>query len=251
MTIASRFVLKALERLSVGRMTLHLPDGTIRRLRQRRAPEPEAELDVRDWRFFRRVLLDGDIGFAEAYMEGLCDSPDLPALIALLAENEKALGRMAHTNPLHGLLLKLLHRRRDNSREGLAQQHRRPLRPRQRLLPAVARPDDDLLVRRSSSGARRAARGRADRQVRAHLRRSSALGPGDHVLEIGCGWGGFAVYARARARLPRHRRDDLARAARLRARARRTSRARRPRRPAAARLPRHRRALRPASSRSR
>ena len=40
--------------------------------------EPVADIDVKDWRFFRRVLLDGDIGFAEAYMDGFCDSPDLP-----------------------------------------------------------------------------------------------------------------------------------------------------------------------------
>ena len=79
MTIAARFVLKALERLAVGRLTLHLPDGTVRRFgrRRRRAARPSCE--VRDWRFFRRVLLDGDIGFAEAYMEGFCNSPDLPA----------------------------------------------------------------------------------------------------------------------------------------------------------------------------
>ena len=43
------------------------------------------------------------------------------------------------------------------------------------------------------------------------------LGPDDHVLEIGTGWGGFAVHAAAHARLPRHDDDDLARAARLRA----------------------------------
>ena len=97
MTIAARFVLKALERLSVGRLTLHLPDGTTAASAAEGAT-PHAELHVRDWRFFRRVLLDGDIGFAEAYMEGFCDSPDLPGLIALLAENEKSLGRMAHTN---------------------------------------------------------------------------------------------------------------------------------------------------------
>jgi cyclopropane-fatty-acyl-phospholipid synthase len=65
MTIASRFVLKALERLSVGRITLHLPDGTARRF-GREGAGPEAELHVRDWRFFRRVVLDGVIGFAEA-----------------------------------------------------------------------------------------------------------------------------------------------------------------------------------------
>ena len=40
------------------------------------------------------------------------------------------------------------------------------------------------------------------------------LGPSDHVLEIGTGWGGFAVHAAADARLPRDDDDDLARAAR-------------------------------------
>ena len=118
MTIASRFVLKALERLSVGRVALHLPDGTTHHFGQGTGG-PQAELHVRDWRFFRHVLLDGDIGFAEAYMEGLCDSPDLPGLIALLAENERSLGRMAHTNALHDLVLKALHWRRRNSRRAV------------------------------------------------------------------------------------------------------------------------------------
>ena len=117
MTFASRFVLKALDRLSVGRLTMRLPDGSVR-VFGGEGSGAAADLEVKDWRFFRHVLLDGDIGFAEAYMEGFCDSPDLPRLIALLAENEKALGRVAHTNPFHAMLLKLLHRRRDNSREG-------------------------------------------------------------------------------------------------------------------------------------
>src|ERR1044071_305286 len=91
MTIAARFVLKALERLSVGRLVLHLPDGTTHRFCSEDA-SPQAGRHVRDQIFFRHVLLDGDIGFAEAYMEGFCDSPDLPGLIALLAENEKSLG---------------------------------------------------------------------------------------------------------------------------------------------------------------
>src|SRR4029077_14350733 len=94
-----------------------LPDGTTRTFGDVDA-ERQMELHVRDWRFFRRILLDGDIGFAEAYMDGDCDSPDLPKLIALLAENQQALGGVARTNPLHNLALKLLHRRRDNSRAG-------------------------------------------------------------------------------------------------------------------------------------
>ena len=138
MTIAARFVLKALERLSVGRLTLHLPDGTTHRFGSEGA-KPHAELHVRDWRFFRRVLLDGDIGFAEAYMEGFCDSPDLPGLIALLAENEKSLGRMAHTNAAARSDAEIPPLAAAQLAQGLAQEHPRPLRPRQRVLPAVAR----------------------------------------------------------------------------------------------------------------
>src|SRR5262245_38529159 len=117
MTLAARFVLKALDRFAIGHLTLRLPDGSVRVFGDP-AAVPAADLQVKDWRFFRRVLLDGDMGFAEAYMEGLCDSSDLAGLIALLAENEKVLGRMARPNLVHGLLLKLLHRRRDNSRSG-------------------------------------------------------------------------------------------------------------------------------------
>ena len=54
-----------------------MPDGTVRTFGAADA-ERQTALHVKDWRFFRRILLDGDIGFAEAYMDGDCDSPDLP-----------------------------------------------------------------------------------------------------------------------------------------------------------------------------
>src|SRR5258708_13398720 len=98
MTFASRFVLKALDRLSVGRLTMRLPDGSVR-VFGGEGSGASADLEVKDWRFFRHVLLDGDIGFAEAYMEGFCDSPDLPRFITLLAENAKALRPFGHPNP--------------------------------------------------------------------------------------------------------------------------------------------------------
>ena len=65
-----------------------------------------------------------------------------------------------------------------------------------------------------------------------------ASGPDDRVLEIGSGWGGFAIHAGARARLPRHDGHDLARAARARVAARARGRAGRPRRRGLQRLPR-------------
>ena len=73
-----------------------------------------------------------------------------------------------------------------------------------------------------------------------------ALGPDDHVLEIGTGWGGFARPRRRHPRLPRHHHDALERAARARARARARGGRRGPRHRARARLPRARRPLRQA-----
>ena len=196
MTIASRFVLKALERLSVGRITLHLPDGTAHRF-GREGARPEAELHVRDWRFFRRVVLDGDIGFAEAYIEGLCDSPDLAGLIALLAENEKSLGRMAHTNALHDLALKFLHWQRRNSRRGSRKNihahydlgndfYRLWLDPTMTYSSALYEGTDGKPL----EAAQTAKYERILEQIGAKQ--------GDSILEIGCGWGGFAETAARR-----------------------------------------------------
>src|ERR1044072_2375884 len=196
MTIAAPFVLKALESLSVGRVLLHLPDGTTHRFGSAGAT-PQAELHVRDQRFFRRVLLDGDIGFAEAYMEGLCDSPDLPGLIALLADNEKSLGRMAHTNPLHDMVLKFLHWQRRNSRKG----------SRKKIPPPYDLGNDFYRLwldptMTSSSALFDGTDGKPleAAQTAKYERILEQIGAkqGDSILEIGCGWGGFAETAARR-----------------------------------------------------
>ena len=196
MTIAARFVLKALERLSVGCLTLHLPDGTTHRFGSDGAT-PHAELHVRDRRFFRHVLLDGDIGFAEAYMEGLCDSPDLPGLIALLAENEKSLGRMAHTNPLHDLTLKFLHWQRRNSRKG----SRKNIHAHYDLGNEFYRLWLDPTMTYSSAlfeGADGKPLEAAQTAKYERILEQIGAKQGDSILEIGCGWGGFAETAARR-----------------------------------------------------
>ena len=69
MSFAARFVLKSLARLTAGRLTVRLPDGTRCHFGPNGA-ERQAEIEIKDWGFFRRVLLDGDIGFAESYKIG-------------------------------------------------------------------------------------------------------------------------------------------------------------------------------------
>ncbi|MGD9879860.1 MAG: class I SAM-dependent methyltransferase [Reyranella sp.] len=196
MTLAARFVLKALERFAVGHLTLRLPDGSVRILGDPTA-EPAGDLQVNDWRFFRRVLLDGDIGFAEAYMEGLCDSTDLAGLIALLAENEKALGRMARPNLVHGLLLKVLHRRRDNSRSGA----RRNIHAHYDLgNDFYGLWLDPSMTYSSALYAGERGKPLEAAQSAKYERILDQIGArqGDSILEIGCGWGGFAETAARR-----------------------------------------------------
>jgi cyclopropane-fatty-acyl-phospholipid synthase len=196
MTIASRFVLKALDRLAFGRLTMRLPNGTTRVFGSANG-EPAAEIVVTDWRFFRRILLDGDIGLAEAYMDGYCDSPDLPKLIALLAANDEALGSVAHSNILHNIGLKLLHWRRDNSREGSKRNIHAHYDLGNKFYSLWL---DPTMTYSSALFDGEKSKPLEDAQADKYDRILTQLGAkqGDSILEIGCGWGGFAEAAARR-----------------------------------------------------
>jgi cyclopropane-fatty-acyl-phospholipid synthase len=196
MTLSSYFVLKILNRLESGRLTVRLPNGAVRSFGK---PDGglQAELHVKQWRFFRRVLLDGDMGFAEAYMAGECDTPDLPTLIALFAENEASLGRVSQTNPLHNMVLKLLHNRRKNTREG----SKRNIHAHYDLGNTFY----GLWLDQTMSYSSALFDGKTDKSLEAaqHDKYERILTQieakqGDSILEIGCGWGGFAEAAARR-----------------------------------------------------
>ena len=174
-------------------------------------------------------------------MDGLWSSPDLVGLLRWAALNREALallGRLvaASRSSCAGPSRTALRR---NTKRRQPPQHRRPLRPRQRLLPAVPRRDDDLLER----GLRRArpvARRRPAQQVPAHRRAAPGSTAASTCSRSGPGWGGFALYAagelgcRVTTITISQEQHDLARE-RVRA-----AGLERPRRRPAARLPRHR-----------
>lgn len=196
MKLTAHFVLKALERLVIGHLVMTLPDGTSRSFGPANA-NPSAILEVKDWRFFRHVLLDGDIGFAEAYMDGYCDSPDLPGLIRLLADNDKALGKMVRTNVLHNLVLKFLHRRHDNTREGSKKNIHAHYDLGNEFYGLWL---DPSMTYSSALYAGEEAKPLEAAQTAKYERILDRLGArqGDSILEIGCGWGGFAEVAARR-----------------------------------------------------
>ena len=87
---ATRVMLGAGSRIREGGLTVVLPDGTRRELGDPEAADC-AELRIHDPAVALRMLLGGEVGAGEAYMDGLWSSPDLPALLAVAARNREGL----------------------------------------------------------------------------------------------------------------------------------------------------------------
>jgi len=175
-----------------GRLTLLLPDGARHQLTGRTSGHA-AVLTIRDPRCAARVLKNGDIGFAEGYMAGEWDTPDLALLLETLVNNYDHIRRLFDGNPLMKLVNGIGHRLNRNSRRG----SRRNIHAHYDLGNAFYGAWLDPSMTYSS--ARFEAPGQplqdAQRAKYAALARMMDLQPGHSVLEIGCGWGGFAEFA--------------------------------------------------------
>ena len=175
-----------------GRLTVLLPGGSSHVL-EGCEPGPSAILDVRDYRFARRVLASGDIGFAEGYMAGEWESPDLAALLEALVRNHDSIRRLFDGNPVMKAVNWISHRLNRNSRAG----SRRNIHAHYDLGNAFYASWLDRTMTYSS--ARFASRDETLEAAQTRKYRTLAeamnLQAGQTVLEIGCGWGGFAEFA--------------------------------------------------------
>ena len=143
------------------------------------------------------MLLDGDIGFAEAYMDGDCDSPDLPGLIALLAENQQALGGMVHPTSAAQPGAQSCCTAAGTIR---APDRKRNIHAHYDLGNSFYRLWLDPTMSYSSALFDGESKSLEAAQAAKYDRMLTQLGAkqGDTILEIGCGWGGFAEMAARR-----------------------------------------------------
>ena len=153
-----------------------------------------ARVEVRDPRFYRRVVLGGDIGGVEAYLDGDWDTPDPVAVCRVLVRNESALEGLGRgVASLARGVERIRHRARRNSRSGSRRNIRAHYDVGNDFYALFL--DETLtysagIFEREGATLEEAARAKYER-----LCRKLALRPGDHVLEIGSGWGGFAIHA--------------------------------------------------------
>ncbi len=186
----TRTVFSMLEKLQGGMLDVRLPDGANVVFGD---GVPGVTLQVHDEAMFGRVLARGDIGLAEAYLDGLWDAPDLTGFLTLLARNRDALQKAVY-GAWHKLLAaRVRHYLNHNSKAGSQRNimahydlgndfYRLWLDPGMSYSAAIFTQGSDSLEIAQCAKYRR-------------ILDQLQAAPGERVLEIGCGWGGFAELA--------------------------------------------------------
>jgi cyclopropane-fatty-acyl-phospholipid synthase len=173
-------------------LLLTLPGGQALRF-EGTSRAPGVELHIVDFRALRRILMAGDIGFAEGYICGDWDTPDLSALLRAFSSNFDGLERLMSGHPLTRALNFLSHALKGNSRRGARRNIAKhydlgndfyELWLDQGMTYSSALFEDPDQTLEAAQEAKFAA-----------LAASMDLRADHHVLEIGCGWGGFSEFA--------------------------------------------------------
>ena len=180
-------------RIRYGALRFVLPDG--RELLFSGAHEPDAQgtILVRDFRFARRAVLGGDIGFFESFADSEWDSPDVTSVLYVFARNADYVADAFAMAPLIGFIERIRHRLNKNTKGG----------SRRNIMAHYDLGNDfyeKWLDRTMTYSSARYDAGAGDlfaAQTNKYrtLAKAIDLKEGESVLEIGSGWGGFAEFA--------------------------------------------------------
>lgn len=190
----------ALASARTGTITLHDPSGKITRYGAGMSAANanggvDADLTVHDWSWLWPVAMKGDIGLAETYIEGLWDTTSIENLIAFFLTNMDAMEKHAHGHPMQQWLFRLVNNvmRRNNRKGSRANIHahydvgndfyRLWLDKTMTYSSALYQDDGTPLENAQQAKYQR---------ILERLEKGA-----NEILEIGCGWGGFAEEAAA------------------------------------------------------
>jgi cyclopropane-fatty-acyl-phospholipid synthase len=192
----NHLLFKALQQVEYGHLTLISSEGDQREFTGT-SNGPAAHWKLFDHRVLSEIVARGELGFAESYIEMRWDSDDLVKLITFFLLNSAAFERYFHGKPLHSLRLLLSYWLSLNSLRGSRRNIKRHY--------DLGNDFYSLWLDRSmtySCALFEAEPGRSleDAQHAKYQRILNKLQakPGDHILDIGCGWGGFTEVAAQR-----------------------------------------------------
>lgn len=179
-------------RMPVGRLDFHLPDGRVFRASGKN-PGPVAELHIHNRDTFARLIRDGDLGFCDAYLDEWWSTPDLQAFLDLLhAGNDElydGFPGMAFVRAFERLRFWLHSNSKRQAKKNISYHYDLGNEFYGLWL------DDTMTYSSALFRSGQESLETAQIQKYASMVDQMDVRPGDHVLEIGCGWGGFAEYA--------------------------------------------------------
>ncbi len=184
--------LAMMSKIGCGSISIATPEGDYLNFRGKEDGE-HVRLKVLDWRFCEELFLKGDIGFGEAYIKGYWESDNIDKLIKFAIDNKSQLERVIKGSFLKIMFYRLKHLMNRNSVSGSKKNihahydlgndfYKLWLDESMTYSSALFdKPGLDLL----------SAQERKYQNILDQLQ----LKEGDHILEVGCGWGGFMEYA--------------------------------------------------------
>ena len=181
-----------LRHIEFGAIEVELPNGQ-RVSAEGSMPGPRCKITIMHRGFFWRLLGEGHLGFAEMYMDGWWTTPDLQEFMDLVMLNNESVVRQFRGAGIFRLWERLRHRLNANSligaRRNIARHYDLGNEFYSMWLDATMTYSSALF--RSGHETLEEAQNNKYAAICDQL----ALMPGDRILEIGCGWGGFAEYA--------------------------------------------------------
>lgn len=187
-------VFRLVTKLNRGRLDFVLPDGRIFRA-EGALPGYVAEVHVHSDDVFARLVREGDLGFCDAYIEGAWSSPDLQAFLDFIQDDNEVLYR--------GFPGQILVRAYERMRFYLQSNTKRQAQKNISYHYDLGNDfyslwlDESMTYSSALFEEGQESLEAAQRRKYASMVDQMGAQPGDHVLEIGCGWGGFAEYAAA------------------------------------------------------
>lgn len=191
--VCMRLVLSRLKKLKKGTLKVVLPDGKEKYFGKSGDPG-SAEFRIQDYGFFPRILFDGEIGLGESYMGNQWETPDLLALLTLLVENRD---QFSDGNLFLSLITrfqeKIAHSQLKNTIKNTPENIAAHYDLSNDFYSLFL--DQQMLYSCAIFKTTRDTLEMAQTNKMERILAQADIGPEHHLLEIGCGWGGFAVFA--------------------------------------------------------
>lgn len=206
-----QLIFKLLKHIAHGHLELTTPEGDVVHFSGNESSELVVDAQINDWSFVKDMLIRGDIGFAEAYIEAKWDTKNLDALLTFLVLNYPALKELYKPNWITAKILAFGKWLKTNTKSGSKKNisahydlgnefYQLWLDKTMTYSSAIfgkSRVDDNIddnVNDNLGGGGKDLLQTAQEAKYQRILDRLGAKA-GEHILEIGCGWGGFAEYA--------------------------------------------------------